>query len=111
MIAVCLSPTADEPDYRKMSWKPGCEDKKDKAPVVEAKWMSVDASIANEKESLNNHRKVMPASRLTIMSKARWVMRDCILACGAFPNVYVPGALHPGVHPNPEFHSRCLPLD
>lgn len=109
MIAVCLSPYPGEPDFRKMSWRPPCDDKKDNNPVTEAKWMSVDAFIDNEKLSMNVKKRNMPHSRLVILSKARWIMRGSILACGAFPNVYIPGALQPGVDPNPAFHSRCLP--
>ena len=53
----------------------------------------------------------MHHSRLKIMSQARWVVRDCMQTCGAFPRKYNPGCYGPDVYQHMEFHSRCLPLD
>ena len=111
MVAVCLAPFPGEPDYMKSTWKPLNEDEDDENPVIDARWIAVDTVIDCERNSMNAKRRVMHRDRVTMLSKARWIMKDTIVACGVFPNIYVPGGLHPGVYPNPEFHSRCLPLD
>ena len=49
MIAICLSPTPDQPDYNKGWWEPVGEDPFDEDPVTDARWVSVDAFLANEK--------------------------------------------------------------
>ena len=87
MVAVCLAPYSGEPDYMKSSWKPLCEDEKEDFPVIEARWIAVEAFIHNEKLSMNVNRKVMHRDRLTLLSKARWIMKDTIVACGEFPNI------------------------
>ena len=111
MVAVCLAPFPGEPDYMKSTWKPLNEDKDDKDPVIDTRWVAVDTVIEHERNSMNDKRRLMHRDRVTMLSKARWIMKDTIVACGVFPNIYVPDGLHPGVYPNPEFHLRCLSLD
>ena len=62
-------------------------------------------------QAMSKNIKTMHSVRIDLSTKARWIARDCIFELKNLPMRYVPGSYGPDTLADPEFHSRCLPLD